>query len=672
MCYTVNELDARSNDSYKDNLNVVFVIDTRIASDKLEETKEKILDISRTVLKNSSDSRIYIFEQNTDMSTDKGYKVYSAKGNRFFTDYNTLAEKLKEVASSGTTENSAILSDAVGGIISVCDLSRETYAFSLFSQENVIYRTENGYAFLDSAVEKNVDISVIAEIDDSLYNGYAHDMYKRSGGIFVSDNEDYTEAVLNHIYGKKVNKEEEDIGEYQMILATGLRTVKLDYTVANIYELHKDSSKEQPDTDSDGLSDYEEINFDCGLIKFVNGFVELPTYGECIDYKSDLTYVERGLYRFDNVLITDSNFINYIKSAVRVLPIVSDPTSEDGDKDTVPDDIDIEPLVPYLIVSDCIFESDNTHSVSKHALIACVIDDEASYRCLNCDECFIAPESQDSLFLNENEYAIIQALRYTIAQLINSGECNLNYIESLYMIIDEIRSSCTANGSTFYDYSDKIEDLRYYTSPMNYLYGKDNKEHSITISEYQTTKSEVYIDMQAKLIISYGLEFVSANFLPPIVYPTFVLLYDIFTYNTNLSDYLNFIIMKGDCYLHNSSSFTGVGFPESFSSLIGIGNLITVCNYSKSFNAITDIVDELYHNYMYDVTIQINDLSLGTEIYMVKVEFDSKLEAICSKFKKASSDENLRNYNNVNTFQINNYTDEKNISEFKKEICKGV
>lgn len=177
-----------------------------IYPERIEETKKKILDIGRTVLKNSPDSRVYIFEQNTDMGSEKGYKVYSAKCNRFFTDYDTLAETLKEVASSRTTENSAILSDAVGGIISVCDLSRETYEFSFFSQDGVIYRTENGYAFLDSAVEKNVDISVIAEIDDSLFNGYAHDMYKRSGGIILTDTEDYTEAVLNHIYGKRLTK----------------------------------------------------------------------------------------------------------------------------------------------------------------------------------------------------------------------------------------------------------------------------------------------------------------------------------------------------------------------------------------------------------------------------------------------------------------------------------
>ena len=266
------------------------------------------------------------------------------KGNRFFTDYNTLAETLKEVASSGTTEDSAILSDAVGGIISVCDLSRETYAFSLFSQEGVIYRTENGYDFLDSAVGKNVDISVIAKIDDSLVYGYAHDMYKKSGGIILSDTTDYAEDVLNHIYGKKVNKEEEDTGKYQMILATGLRTVELKAPITEEYaQLAKldEIDETQTDTDEDGLPDYKEINFSVKgadgklLIKFVNGVVDLPTYGECVAVKSELTYVERGLNRFNDVVINDIAFLSYVYGSVHVLPIVSDPTSEDGDGDGI-------------------------------------------------------------------------------------------------------------------------------------------------------------------------------------------------------------------------------------------------------------------------------------------------------------------------------------------------
>ena len=57
----------------------------------------------------------------------------------------------------------------------------------------------------------------------------------------------------------------------------------------------------------------------------------MPKYGECIDIKSELTYVERGLNRFNDVVINDIAFLSYVYNTVDVLPIVSDPTSEDGD-----------------------------------------------------------------------------------------------------------------------------------------------------------------------------------------------------------------------------------------------------------------------------------------------------------------------------------------------------
>ena len=167
-------------------------------------------------------------------------------------------------------------------------------------------------------------------------------MYKKSGGIILSDTTDYAEDVLNHIYGKKVNKEEEDTGKYQMILATGLTTVELKAPITPEYaELAKldEIDETQPDTDEDGLPDYKEINFSVKgadgkpLIEFVNGVVDLPTYGECVAVKSELTYVERGFNRFDDVVINDNAFLNYVYGTVYVLPIVSDPTSEDGDGD---------------------------------------------------------------------------------------------------------------------------------------------------------------------------------------------------------------------------------------------------------------------------------------------------------------------------------------------------
>ncbi len=341
MCYNVSELKARSNsDEFKDNINVVFIIDTRESYNDLEKVKKEILDVSRVVLKKSPNGRIYIFEQHTELSPNNRYKVYSAKGNRFFTNYNDLSEVLSEIKTNGSIDNDAILSDSLEGVLSVCDLSRETYVFSLFNQENVIFRESNGYSLLDDAVKRNVDISVIAEINNSKKYGYAHDMYKKSGGIFVVDTEsNYSPTVLSHIYGKKV----ENTSEYNMILATGLTSVKLLAPITEEYAMLAETGEideTQPDTDKDGLPDYMEINFKAKdsegktLIKFLNGIVDLPKYSSCISCKSELTYVQDGLKRFNGHLIKNPSIIDCLDSlGLRVLPIVSDPNSEDGDGD---------------------------------------------------------------------------------------------------------------------------------------------------------------------------------------------------------------------------------------------------------------------------------------------------------------------------------------------------
>ena len=65
--YTVNQLDAKTNDSseVKDGFNLVLVVDNRgnLDEEEFEFMKERMLDICRTVLKNSPDAKIYVFRQ---------------------------------------------------------------------------------------------------------------------------------------------------------------------------------------------------------------------------------------------------------------------------------------------------------------------------------------------------------------------------------------------------------------------------------------------------------------------------------------------------------------------------------------------------------------------------------------------------------------------------------
>ena len=90
-------------------------------------------------------------------------------------------------------------------------------------------------------------------------------MYKQTGGIFVNNYTNFAEDVLLHIYGKVSNT------EYQMILATGLKAVKLDNFL---------DSKNGADTDKDGLTDWKEVDTKSKLIKWDSkGNIIIPTFG---------------------------------------------------------------------------------------------------------------------------------------------------------------------------------------------------------------------------------------------------------------------------------------------------------------------------------------------------------------------------------------------------------
>ena len=142
-----------------------------------------------------------------------------------------------------------------------------------------------------------------------------------------------------HIYGEVPNTNK----KYNVILATGLQEVELKAPITEEYvELAKSNKIDYtlPDTDEDGLPDYAEINFSIKdtdgkpLIQIENGVVDLPTYGECVALKAELTYVEQGLNKYkDNDITPYSEVYSF-----DVLPIISVPTDVDGDGDDLLDD----------------------------------------------------------------------------------------------------------------------------------------------------------------------------------------------------------------------------------------------------------------------------------------------------------------------------------------------
>ena len=162
-----------------------------------------------------------------------------------------------------------------------------------------------------------------------------HDMGLSSADIAFKD------FTVNHIFGEE--------NKYPVITATGYNIVELDAPITYDYyeEYLRDPSgepyeyeDEYADTDSDGLRDWQEILYDVEGVPYVNwdddGNVVLYTYGEILELpRIAQFYVQSGnpdpLDRYEAHAVFEK-----LKN-LQVLPIISDPTSDDGDGDGIKD-----------------------------------------------------------------------------------------------------------------------------------------------------------------------------------------------------------------------------------------------------------------------------------------------------------------------------------------------
>lgn len=123
---------------------------------------------------------------------------------------------------------------------------------------------------------------------------------------------------------------------FSIISGAGLSSITLDAPLA------KGGST---DTDDDGLTDSEEVNW--SMLTINADEIKYPTLEECMNKKKG--YVVSGLNRLDSYVL------NHIKQ-MRVLPILSDPTKKDSDGDGILDKDDYRRLY-YDKTKTLIFQS---------------------------------------------------------------------------------------------------------------------------------------------------------------------------------------------------------------------------------------------------------------------------------------------------------------------------
>lgn len=275
------------NTSKSDKYCVTFVIDEREDSIPLQKIKKEINNFKET---------IEIGSLNVDIQTISQSKM------DFWGDYIVITDKLSDV-------------------IEEANPSDNNYIFELYSQKDTIFEQNISEELCQKAVEKGINISVFTPFSDEL-EGYQRQLVDVTGGMIGNGFNEFTDKnIYEYVFGEKYVARE----YLHAILASGYQKITLDTL---LYPNGENPSGVDSDTDKDGLTDWDETYNE--LLTFdESGRCILPTVNDCMRKLGDVPfYVEDYMSRRGIASI-------YGKS--RVLPIRSDPTNEDSDRDELND-----------------------------------------------------------------------------------------------------------------------------------------------------------------------------------------------------------------------------------------------------------------------------------------------------------------------------------------------
>lgn len=163
-------------------------------------------------------------------------------------------------------------------------------------------------------------------------------------GTCINKTTDFGDDVANFIIGKHGKNP----NEFLTVLPNNWKKIKLSDPISNEYIVYCNkhngddslfSFSKYPDTDGDGLIDLQEVDYRMLLEWDSDGYAILPTIPEIEKLCNiDLSNVKRSLIKYG---VGDWNMLDKI----RILPVTSDPTDIDTDKDGFTDDRDANPLI---------------------------------------------------------------------------------------------------------------------------------------------------------------------------------------------------------------------------------------------------------------------------------------------------------------------------------------
>lgn len=229
------------------------------------------------------------------------------------------------------------------------------FFFIIFDGDNAKYDKKAGYTLINELVSNNIDVSLVSNPSKIENYDYGMTLTKETGGIVINTNynndENVAEKMYRHVFGDSDGGD-----EYGIILVDpcNYKTIKLKKEITKEYlenakktffeiddrtidDINKDKDYVYIDSDNDNLYDFEEIRFfwdedkNEQTITWENNEAVFPEFSEvCTKLNEKYGFI-------DEKYVTDLKTKYSIDDSTRILPIWSDPTSEDGDVDGITD-----------------------------------------------------------------------------------------------------------------------------------------------------------------------------------------------------------------------------------------------------------------------------------------------------------------------------------------------
>ena len=407
---------------------------------------------------------------------------------------NKAMSQVKVSKYEGDLGNYCVITDAIVETVNSADTSVNNYVFTLFDQTDSVFVQNLAEELGNKSKENGIDISVITPSFEELV-GFQKTICDVTGGIMIDTFGDFADDVYEHIFDETYEPKKlppEPQKEFDAILITGYERITLD---SILYPNGENPTGKDSDTDKDGLTDWDEVDVErwekSGLIsRENNGYINLPTLQQCMDY-SDKSYVEEGLGRF-----ISQPTISLMLNDIRVMPIYSDPTREDSDGDKVLDIYDKNPLIPIDEFSPCLNSEYGTdlEGVENHRFFS--NETGENYICFNCGKEIISPEFEDKDNLNEDDYVLVRLLLSIYRYYQDKGA--YASAEAIYCIIDNVRSQYYIDKYS-YSFSSTSGE---YCSPIIPVHITSENDLFITCSFANDNETNRKVELQKTVLLT--------------------------------------------------------------------------------------------------------------------------------------------------------------------------